>query len=44
MVQPLNNRLEDVYVLAGSPAEARAASNPNKQVRRVGLTAARKPP
>ena len=43
VVQPLKNRKEDVYVVAGSSAEARAASNPNKQVRRVGLTVARKP-
>lgn len=35
---PLKNRKEDVYVAAGSAAEQRALSNPNKVVRRVGLT------
>ena len=41
--QPLKNRKEDVYVIAGSAAEQRALGNPNKQVRRVGLSVARKP-
>jgi hypothetical protein len=40
---PLKNRKEDVYVIAGSAAEQRALGNPNKQVRRVGLSVARKP-
>jgi len=33
--RPLRDRVEDVYVAPGSPAEARAAKNPHKEVRRV---------
>jgi hypothetical protein len=40
---PLKNRKEAVYVAAGSPAEVRAAANPHKEVRRVGLTVERRP-
>jgi epoxyqueuosine reductase QueG len=35
--KPLKNRVESVYVRAGSEAESRAKRNPNKDVRRVGV-------
>jgi len=41
--RPLRDRKEAVYVAPGSPAEARAAKNPNKDVRRVGYVRERKP-
>lgn len=42
IVKPLKDRLERVYVLAGSKAEARARRNPNKEVRVVkGMTRSR---
>jgi epoxyqueuosine reductase QueG len=35
--KPLKNRVESVYVRAGSEAESKAKRNPNKDVRRVGI-------
>lgn len=40
--KPLRDRKEDVYVAPGSPAEARARKNPNKEVRVVGYSRERK--
>lgn len=42
VVLPLRNRKEQVYVAAQSPAERRALANPNKEVRRVGFSLARR--
>ncbi|MBF0525111.1 MAG: 4Fe-4S ferredoxin [Deltaproteobacteria bacterium] len=40
--RPLKDRKEPIYVVAGSEAEVRARRNPNKEIRYVGLSPARR--